>query len=75
MKNVKERDTSLEMLKEEFVKSYNLRRKDDTVKMSQKKESDKSKRIQIRMIKKEPQMKNQKILLARKKIQKIWNQK
>ena len=75
MKNVKERDTSLEMLKEEFVKSYNLRRKDDTVKMSQKKESDKSKRIQIRMIKKEPQMKNQKILLARKKIQKIRNQK
>ena len=44
MKNVKERDTSLEMSKEEYVKSYNLRRKDDTVKMSQKKESDKSKR-------------------------------
>ena len=44
MKNVKERDTSLEMSKEEFVKSYNLRRKNDTVKMSQKKESDKSKR-------------------------------
>ena len=32
MKNVKERDTSLEMLKEEYVKSYNLGRKDDTVK-------------------------------------------
>ena len=44
MKNIKERDTSLEMSKEEYVKSYNLRRKDDTVKMSQKKESDKSKR-------------------------------
>ena len=44
MRNVKERDTSLEMSKEEYVKSYNLRQKDDTVKMSQKKESDQSKR-------------------------------
>ena len=32
------------MSKEEYVKSYNLRQRDDTVKMSQKKESDKSKR-------------------------------
>ena len=44
MKNIQERDTSLEMSKEEFVKSYNLRRKDDTLKISQKKETDKSKR-------------------------------
>ena len=44
MKNVKERDTSLEMSKEEYVKSYHLRRKDDIVKMRQKKESDESKR-------------------------------
>ena len=44
MKNVQERDTSLEMSKEEFVKSYNLRRKDDTTKNNQKKENDKSKK-------------------------------
>ena len=43
-KNVQERDTSLEMSKEEFVKSYNLRRKHDTPKMSEKTENDKSNR-------------------------------
>ena len=44
MKNVKERDTSLEMSKEEYVKSYNLRQKYDTVNISQKRESEKFKR-------------------------------
>ena len=34
LKNIQERDTSLEMSKKEFVKSYNLRRKDDTPKIS-----------------------------------------
>ena len=43
-KNVQERDTSLEMSKEEFVKSYNLRRKDFIPKMSEKSENDESNR-------------------------------
>ena len=44
MKNVQDRENSLEMSKEEYVKSYNLRKKDDTGKSSLQKESDKSKR-------------------------------
>ena len=44
VKNVPDRETSLEMSKEEFVKSYNLRRKDDTTKNNQKTENQKSKR-------------------------------
>ena len=43
-KNIQERDTSLEMSKEEFVKSYNLRRKDLIPKMSEKSENDESNR-------------------------------
>ena len=44
LKNVQEKDSSLELSKEEFVKSYNLRRKDNIPKMTQEKGTDKSKR-------------------------------
>ena len=44
LKNVSQRDTSLEMSKEEFVKSYNLRRKDDSNTNNQKRDNKTSKR-------------------------------
>ena len=43
LKNVSQRDTSLEMSKEEFVKSYNLRRKDDSNTNNQKRDNETSK--------------------------------
>ena len=62
MKNVPHRDTSLEMSKEEFVKSYNLRRKDDTTKTNQKMENQKSKRKSKGDVQNEQTDENQKIL-------------
>ena len=44
LKNVAQRDTSLDMSKEEFVKSYNLRRKDRTNTQEQKLDNETSKR-------------------------------
>ena len=44
LKNVSQRDTSLEMSKEEFVKSYNLRRTDDSNTNNQKRDNETSKR-------------------------------
>ena len=40
---MQEKDSSLDLSKEEFVKSYNLRRKDDIPKMKQEKAPEKSK--------------------------------
>ena len=74
-KNVQEGDTSLEMSKEEFVKSYNLRRKDDTPKLVRNMKLINQTENQDLMMKKEAQMENQKILFAQKKVQKIRNQK
>ena len=75
MKNVQERDTSLEMSKEEFVKSYNLRRKDDTPKISQQKETDKSKRKLKRDDEEGGTHGKSENTVRKKKVQKIQNQK
>ena len=53
LKNVSQRDTSLEMSKEEFVKSYNLRRKDHSNTNNQKRDNETSKRKSKSQVKNE----------------------